>query len=96
MTTLLTNFSHYTEGDPLLTGREEYPIRGGMLTQNVANQIQTYFGGLRKHWHCLEKAQVARRLLNTGIVVVGRMYVLSGDKKSTYGYEFNPPFEFHS
>jgi hypothetical protein len=85
-----------SDAEPLLTGNEKYPITGHIMTTEAAIKIQSYFGGLKKYWHCLEKALICRQLLKFGTVVVGEMRVISGDGSSAYGYNFNPPFEFHA
>ncbi len=91
-----TNFSKIAIDDPIMTGNEKYLVVGDIIPEIWIRKVMQHFAGFKVHWNCIEKAQVAHQILNMGVVVVGKMHVMSGDKKSMYGFDFNPPLEFHS
>lgn len=92
--------SKLTSMDPdeglTMTGQERYTIKGGLLNEKQAASLMVQCKGLNPIWNCLEKAQLVRRFLGFGHVVVGGCMVLSRDRLSTYGHYFNPPYEFHA
>ena len=92
----MTFFTTILSGDPVLTGDESYPVDGCFVPNKTVQQIQKEFAGLKVHWNCLEKAQIAQRILKHGTVVVGSLLVWNGNFSCNYGYQYNPPFEFHA
>jgi hypothetical protein len=93
---VMTALDCISHDEPLMDGTEEFPIHGSLLTSAESMLIRKNMKGFRRHWHCLEKAQRVVSLLGRGVVVIGSLHVISGDGKSTYGYNFNPPYEFHA
>jgi hypothetical protein len=82
--------------DALLTGQESYPIEGSLaFSEDVYRVWKNEFKGLNRYWDCLPKAQKVQRFFG-GVVVLGRLFVTSANYTSQYGYEFNPPYEFHA
>lgn len=91
-----TGFAVMREDDVRLTGTEWWPLIGWAMTKRQAQEIIRQCAGLKRWWNCLEKAKIAREVLQGGEVVIGSLMVVSGDGKSEYGYYFHPPFEFHA
>lgn len=83
-----------SSNNPLLTGKEAYKISGNMIHPTIVVEILKRYKNLNKYWDCLKKAIIARNIINIGEVVLGKMYV--HDTDSNYGFEYNPPFEFHA
>ena len=81
--------------DERLTGKEDYPIVGEAVPKDVVGEILQAYKGLRTCWDCIDKARIAERIIGRGIVVMGGSMVVSVDMASSYGYYFNPPYEFH-
>ena len=80
----------------LLTGQERYPIVGKLVFPAAAYRVwEEEFKGLNQYWDCLPKAQKVQKAFG-GIIILGSLFVMSGDYQSRYGYEFNPPYEFHA
>ena len=97
MEILSTNFTTIIEDvDKIMTGEERYPIFGGFVAETEANAILSMFVGLNLYWQCLPKAEITKGFLGIGEVVIGEIKVFSGDGLSTYGHNFNPPYEFHA
>lgn len=92
-TTMMTNI---TDKDEKLTGNEKYDIIGNAIPELAINNIIEKCAGLNKYWNCMEKAHIARETLGFGYVVFGSLTVWSYDYRSSYGYLWNPPFEFHA
>ena len=82
--------------DPLIKGDEKYKVIGKAVSKDDIAYIQGCLAGLRLHWNCLEKAVITCEILGDGIIEVGTMHVYSSDNKSTYGFDYHPPFEFHA
>lgn len=82
--------------DKIITGEEIYPIVGDLLTPGKIERIMLRMKGLSRYWNCIEKARIAREVLGFGEIVLGECLVWSNDFKSSYGFYFNPPFEFHA
>lgn len=93
---ITTALSCIRSNDPVLKGTEVYPVVGDNLTQGEYLRIVASLQGLKRHWNCLEKAFKTVEILERGIVVLGSLFITSGDYKSEYGYAFNPPLEFHA
>jgi len=63
-----------------------------------------YQSKLLRNWNCIEKAfivfdellKIHTKVFNQIAVVVGECYVMSANGKSSYGFAFNPPYEFHA
>ena len=92
-----TTFKVIGKNEPVLTGDERYPVMGTLLPED---QLQALFrvscAGTRRHWDCQIKAEKLVNVLPNSFIVLGSLYVWSDDLNSNYGYEFNPPFEFHA
>lgn len=98
----------YTTGfndDELLTGNEIYPVIGDLLDVSMAEALYSAYGSLRfkRYWDCVEKTMLAKKLLSAFMtsrkaptIMVGALEVWSIDKKSSYGFDFEPPFQFHA
>lgn len=91
-----TAFNTIKHNDPRLLGTERFPIIGNALSVSEMETIMKALKGYRKHWNCFEKAKIVVEILGKGVVALGSLTVVSGDNRSTYGYMFNPPFEFHA
>ena len=92
-----TGMSSVFDAAPILmTGEEKYPIVGTAIDSETIKKIVCSFKGLNRHWNCVDKAQKSQAILGRGIVVGGSLMVLSVDLNSSYGYYWNPPFEFHA
>ena len=78
-----------------LTGEEDYPIVGDAVPGEAVSEILQAYRGLRTCWDCVDKAKIAQGIIGYGTLVVGGSIVVSVDGSSSYGYYFNPPFEFH-
>ena len=91
---ILTKLDSISSKDPILKGDELWLING---TYPIPiTKIMQACKGLNRYWNCLEKAQIVQTILGKGDVIVGDLKVVSGDFKSEYGFDFNPPYEFHS
>ena len=96
MIPITTMIPHLKEDEPVLTGEELYPLVGSAVPTETIHDIQKQLKGMRRHWHCIPKAQAAQRILGAGVVVVGELMVWRVDMMGSYGYFFNPPYEVHS
>jgi hypothetical protein len=91
-----TNTTKKTDNESLMDGTESFEIVGNLMSPVQCAEIIKRCQGLTNRWHCLEKAQIAKRIIGDGIVVVGSCHLWSTDMRSNYGYNFNPPYEFHA
>ena len=91
-----TNFTRRCANDVLLRGDEVWPILGNIIDMPTYKKIMQRCVGLTRQWHCLEKAIIVARYVPQCTVVVGKCLIWSGDGTSNYGFEFNPPYEFHA
>lgn len=66
------------------------------LSENDPKINHGLYAGLYKWWSCLEKAQIAQKHFNRGVVVIGSLKIYNKAFDSTYSFEYNPPFEFHA
>lgn len=85
--------------DVFLTGDESWPIMGNLITKKWANMMIKRFAKyqFKRHWNCFEKAYcVMEELGQTAKVAVGDLTIFSHQFESTYGFIYNPPFEFHA
>lgn len=84
----------------LMTGKESWDILGDTVDGMDAEWITQHLKGMHPNWNCLEKAKVVFDNLefhsSRKKIHVGSVFVESVDKQSSYGYGYNPPFEFHS
>jgi hypothetical protein len=67
----------------------------------LINAIMRSLSGLNTFYDCDKKAQIVlhwiRQFLDPqAIMVIGSMAIDGQDKKSQFGFEFDPPFEFHA
>lgn len=81
----------------LVTGLEDYPLVGSVITEEQKVECMKWFIGLSLYWDCNNKALAAYLALGLPgfCAVAGSLYVWSEDMESNYGYEYNPPLEFH-
>lgn len=94
----------FIDWDPsnLMTGREKYPLLpGACILQEVVEEISSKFEGLALTSDCLEKNEIVQRELRSKlhfqtIQCLGAIRVISGDGLSLFGFDFNPPIEFHA
>ena len=97
MQTILT--ADFEQGGKM-TGEEWYPMIGGMFDIVEGNflvkEIIKKFKGLPLMGGCIEKNRIVNKYAYYTIQVVGAVEIISADGMSTYGHEFNPPFEQHS
>jgi len=93
VTTFFT--TKYDDLESVMTGEEIFPIIGNLVTEEQASEVIKQFRGLNPYWNCLEKTRIADKYFY-GIPTIGSLHILNVDFKSAYGYEFNPPFEFHT
>ncbi len=78
-----------------MTGKEKYKIIGNYKNTTLIKQLLKQCKGLRLYWDCMAKAKLVTKELG-GKVAIGKTYVWSGDFKSQYGFEYEPPYEFHA
>lgn len=93
VTTMMTNIA---KDHRYLTGEERYRIVGDAVTEEEVAKVLEACKALNRHWDCIPKAKMARRILGRGRIAVGALLVWSEDYTSNYGYYFNPPFELHA
>jgi hypothetical protein len=93
-TTMLTTLDKDREA--LLTGDEEYTVVGFAVDYKVVREILEAYKGLNRYWNCIEKARIAREILDRGRVWMGGAMVASADWLSSYGHYWNPPYELHA
>jgi hypothetical protein len=83
-----------------MTGEEVYPIAGdGFLASSMVGHTDILIEkcrGLNLYWNCLEKALIVREYIGNGFVILGSLYVHNEERSGNYGYEYNPPLEFHA
>lgn len=105
-----TCFAAISSDDPILTGEEVFNIYGPKFQENMdgslAEQVKLIhenkqvlirsMKGLKRRWNCLEKAILVRLFINAGSVAIGRCVVWNNERDGTFGYYYNPPFEFHA
>ena len=93
-----TKITSFIQDQNIKMGDSFYPMQGSAITINTANTIlaECKKQELLKYWNCIEKAKLARSIIGVGTVYVGSLYIYSSDFLSRFGYEFNPPYEFHS
>lgn len=89
-----TKFEYADYDQKLITGKEVYPIIGDYPIP--INKIWPKLIGLKSSWNCIEKAQIVQDILKEGSVIIGSLIVWSSNFRSSYGFEFNPPYEFHA
>ncbi len=93
---ITTRFATISDNDPIMTGRERYPIVGGYpIPEETITTLLESFMGLRTHWNCLEKTALVQEALG-GQIAYGSLLVTSGDNKSQFGFYWKPPIEQHS
>lgn len=80
--------------DVVMTGEERYPIIGLEKLDFLVAEVLKEFRGLPLYAGCLEKATLAQQQFG-GTIHLGMMRVTSGDGKSAYGFNYNPPTELH-
>lgn len=100
-----TRLTAISETDELMTGYEKYNMIGDQPQSmtNLWNRVRSMdrkiiltFKGLKRNWSCIEKAILAQSIIGAGDVIIGACEVMNNERTGTYGYYYNPPFEFHS
>ena len=105
-----TCFAPISVNDPMMEGREVFRIRGpkfqqikekpvaeaAKLVRERKQEIMRSMKGLRRRWSCIEKAILVRKFIGFGIVSIGSMLIWNNERNGTYGYYYNPPYEFHA
>jgi len=79
-----------------MSGKENYPVTGDMISVDQIREIISKFKGLPLYAGCFEKAKIAQEFIPGADIIVGAMRILSKDRLSMYGYDFKPPLESHS
>ena len=98
---ITTAFSTIHEDkERVMTGLEEFDtlprVNDGSINELLKAMIADC-KGLNPYWNCLQKALIAQKHMGgIGAVILGSCFVHSEDMKSSYGYEYNPPYEFHA
>ena len=82
--------------DAKMTGKERYPVIGGLFTADIAEVIMPKLKGLNPFWDCLAKADIVRNFYAFGHIMLGSCLVYNSDMSAYYGYEYFPPYEFHA
>lgn len=81
----------------VLSGSEEYPIIGNLLSKSEVKRIWAMLKGKSRFWNCIEKAMIVKKAAGeNAVVVIGSLMVRSINNESEYGYYYNPPYEFHA
>jgi hypothetical protein len=105
-----TCFAGISNNEPLLNGGEVYNVYGPQFrdimdgsTADVAKYVHSHkeelirsLSGLKRRWSCLEKSIIIRSLIGAGDVAIGVALVWNNERNGTFGYYYNPPYEFHS
>lgn len=91
MAAVLTTAGH----DITLKGNESWPVFGDLITQAEADSVIAHWKEWKRHWMCLEKARWIAQNIG-GVVALGELTIYSGKFESSYGFQYNPPFEFHA
>lgn len=91
-------FSLWNSKQVLLNENDIWPILGDELKSDELKKLigQCSERRLPRNWGCLEKAILVAENLKRGTVEVGSFYIWSSTMENQYGFEFNPPFEFHA
>lgn len=102
-TTCIFNRFDHAILDANLTGKEIFPVKGGLMDGRtiLIGAIMHSLSGLNVFYDCNKKAQIVLHWIRQfvdpqAITVIGSMAIDSWDKKSQFGFEFDPPFEFHA
>jgi len=85
-----------TPGEPIMTGKERYPILGWGIPKKEIESLLEQCKGLKLNWDCEKKAMLVWKHINRGVLVFGEMKVWDAEHTATYGFEYHPPFEFHA
>lgn len=88
-------FLYKTDYEPKLTGHERYPIIGDFVPEIHIYRLIKKLKNLNRYWNCEEKARIAQEYLNYGEIKYGEMFIVDKDLTS-YGFAWNPPYEFHA
>jgi hypothetical protein len=91
-----SGFTTTGDDDRIMTGNEKFPVVGNAVTAVEITQVIQACAGLKFNWSCLPKSFKAKEVLGRGEIVIGSLFVTSGDEKSEYGFLYNPPLEMHS
>lgn len=83
-------------GDVLTENEPAYPIHGELITEAEMKRISVKHIGLNRYWDCISKNIRAKHVLGRGNLCIGSLLVYSADNKTNFGYNFNPPLEFHA
>lgn len=105
-----TCFASFSSNDPILSGEEVFKVYGPEFhdimdgsTADVAKLIHSQkkeligrLRGLKRRWSCLEKSIIIRDTIGAGVVAIGSTLVWNNERDGTFGYYYNPPYEFHA
>lgn len=105
-----TCFAPISSSEILLNGEEVYNIYGPNFHENMdgfladtAKRVHSQKGeiirrmaGMKRRWSCLEKAIILRHFIGAGAVAIGSTLVWNNERNGTFGYYYNPPYEFHA
>jgi hypothetical protein len=98
----ITKLTFNTGQDPQLNGDEVFPIIGGQISAAGMRKVIGQFKGLGRYWDCMEKAKIVRNYLcstrgdDSYIIMIGSLHIIASDYNSSYGYNYNPPYEIHA
>lgn len=91
-----TKLNVITGNELKIEGKEVWDIHGSIIRYDDIKRIHTTCVGLKRRWDCIEKAMIARSVIGKGYVTFGTLEIWSEDMRSSYKFEFNPPFEVHA
>ena len=98
---ITTGFSTMFDRKERITGLERWPVIGGLVKESLIDAMISDMAGLRYGYDCIKKAEIASTYAENlygykTMVKVGSLMVVSGDRKSKYGFYYQPPLEFHA
>lgn len=88
-----------TDWDPndLMTGEERYPVIGTYLVKDIFKEVTKKFKGLQITSNCVEKNVIGMAAIGVPCwIALGSFRVWNKKRTSSYGFDFNPPYELHS
>lgn len=91
-----TTFTTLFDDNRKITTLKSFPVTGELIPLDLIDKILSSYRGLSYYFDCIRKAKIAQSYLKDSYVSIGELTILSGDYKSTFGFNFNPPFELHA
>lgn len=84
--------------DEIMTGEERYYIPGALIKPLRSGVIQSRFTGLKLYADCILKNEIAQVVIDHSCwsMVIGGLKIWNKERNGTYGFNYNPPFEFHT